>query len=339
MPLPSRIPVKPTPGGISVTPIPPGGSPPQPPSPPDQGPPIIGGDPGNVPVPPRARIRYGLISVHGIGPDEVALVIALPDNRVSASVMSTAEAAVKIPSFLPLIAPDPTQVGGRKEATAEHEVPTFEQEVLASLSEIRHGQNVILDYVAAPSAAETPATLPKTFWDILRFAADSDWPSVPGAPEKPANAAYEPLNGWRSVDERGVHDFQVLDPLTVNDAGNVNALCVRAWLGIGLLGRTGGDWADLLWRRAVVREVLAGNLPEIESLIPSGERDRVLWGILEGEVQISAGFDARVHDQIQGLFPVVPDGSGKKKSFAEIVAARIERLNGQIGGVPSGFAA
>lgn len=341
MPLPPRtVPGKPlVPGPITIPPMPPGGTPP-PLDPPHTTPPIVGGDPGNVPMPPRAKIRYGLVSVHGIGPDEVAVVCALPDNRVSASVMSASEAAAKVSALISLIAPDPTKLG-RKEVAAEPEVPTFEQEVLASLSEIRHGQNVILDYVATPSTpVEPPASLPKTFWDILRSAVDSEWPSVPGAPEKPAGVSYDPLKGWRSdvIKDGMIADLSVLPVLDKSEADNVNTLCLRAWLGIGFLGLTGGDWPEHIWKRNVVREILAGNLPEIESLIPTGERDRVLWGILEGEIEIEAGFGARVHEQIQAnLFPVVPDGSGKSKSFESIVSARLERLSGQVGGVPSGF--
>lgn len=328
------------PGPITVTPTPPGGTPPPQPDPPDEGPPIVGGDPGNVPQPPRAKIRYGLISVHGTGPDEVAMVVALPDGRTSSTVTTPSEAAVKIAALLPLVAPNPTKLGKSAMAAEvdEHGPVTLEdlmaQSAYYAEEQAKQAEVILAEIRKTAAPVEAPASLPKTFWDILRFAVDSEWPSVPGAPEKPEDVSYEPLNGWRSVEGNAL---QVLDGLTVNDAANVNALCTRAWLGIGLLGRTGGDWADLLWRRNVVREVLAGNLPEIESLIPAGEKDRVLWGILEGEVQLEAGFGARVHDQIQSnLFPVVPDGSGKAKTFESIVKQRLERLSGQIGGVPSG---
>lgn len=343
MPLPTRTtPGKPlVPGPITVTPTPPGGTPPPQTSPPDQGPPIVGGDPGNVPVPPRARIAQGLISCHGIGDGQVALVIALPDNRTSASVMPVAEAGAKIQAMLPMIAPGPQTSLGKSAMAAEvdeHGPVTLEdlmaQSAYYAEEQAKQAEVILAEIRKTAAPVEAPASLPKTFWDILRFANDSEWPPVPGAPEQPANVSYEPLNGWRSVEGNAL---QVLDGLTVNDAGNVNALCVRAWLGIGLLGRTGGDWADLLWRRSVVREVLAGNLPEIESLIPTGEKDRVLWGILEGEVEIEAGFGARVHDQIQMLFPAVPDGSGKSKSFAEVVAAKLARLGAtDHGGEPGG---
>lgn len=155
----------------------------------------------------------------------------------------------------------------------------------------------------------------------------------------PPGVSYDPLKGWRSAlgtDEFA--DIRVLPPLNEANASNPNLLCLRAWLGIGLLGMTGGDWADLLWRRAVVRAILAGELPEIEALIPNGEKDRVLWGILEGEVAISDGFATRIADQIRMLSPVKPDGTGEVKSFETIVADRIKRLSGQIGGVPSGNA-
>lgn len=333
MPLPSRTTKPPLPGGISVTPVPPGGNPPAPEPPVPVGPPVVGGDPDTQPAPPRARPVQGSFLAYGNHDGALNYMLLVPGKGASDGVASPADAAALFAKIAGLLCPT-TSPSPRKEVSAESLEPSFEDEVLAGLTEVRGDLKDIKEHLAG-ALPEEPPVLPKTIWDLLAAAAEGDWPSLLDAPPKPDGVSYDPLKGWRSaVGTDEFADLKVLPALTEADASNVNLLCLRAWLGIGLRGFTGGDWADHLWRRAVVRAIVAGQLPEIAALIPANETDRVLWGILEGEVEIADGFASRIADQIRQLFPVKPDGSGESKSFSQIVADRIRRLSGQTGGTP-----
>lgn len=167
------------PGPIVITP---GGPPAVDPNPP-QGPPVVG-DGNPIPTPPRERIRYGLVSVHGIGPDEVALVIALPDNRVMASVMTVAGAGAKIAGLLPLIAPD--HKGARKEASvvslASDEITLADvlaqlQVLIVNSEQVNSRLAAIEEHLAGAETEQPPAppvSTDVTFWDMFMAAPNPD---------------------------------------------------------------------------------------------------------------------------------------------------------------------
>lgn len=307
---------------------------------PPQGPPVVGGG-DTPPAPPRERPPQGIFTLTGTPDGTVAYVYSKGGGDAVAGVVAVENAVNLAGKVIPLLpastSPSPratSKAAGNSVALASE--PDWIQGVLGSLERLEAGQGRIEEHlvVVQGQAPPTPVAVKgfEAFWSVLVRAKEDEWPELvgewpefAGGPALPEDTVFDMRYGW--VSTSGAVANQVLAPLTLSDAGSPIMLGVRAWLGINLLGRSVVPVPELIYRRQVVRMILAGDLPQfIESIPDGGEKDRVLWGVLEGEIDLAEAFGLRVYSEVQKIFPAIPDGMGKLKSWEEYVANILRRM-------------